>query len=243
MQVHKQIFITTLLLLISILFFGISSIDIDIQNLFYNNTEHLWILAKYTEPYHFIFYTFTRKIPLVLFIILVIVLLIFHHHAIVQHYKKRLIIVLLSIVFVPAISVGIKNSTNIPCPKHLQYYNGQYPHTAIWETYTTSYKNLKSQHCWPAGHASGGFALMSLFFLFKRKRIKRIALGSTFILGWLMGMYKMMIGDHFFSHTFITMLLSWLIILIIAKCTNKFIGYPATPLHNVKPQGLTKRYP
>ncbi|SFV54930.1 PAP2 family protein [hydrothermal vent metagenome] len=40
------------------------------------------------------------------------------------------------------------------------------------------------------------------------------------IIGWSMGLYKMMIGDHFLSHTLITMVLAWLIILIIAKIVN-----------------------
>ena len=37
-----------------------------------------------------------------------------------------------------------------------------------------------------------------------------------------MGIYKMMIGDHFSSHTILTMLIAWLIILINAKLVNKF---------------------
>jgi membrane-associated PAP2 superfamily phosphatase len=36
-------------------------------------------------------------------------------------------------------------------------------------------------------------------------------------LAWSMGTYKMLIGDHFLSHTIVTMLLSWLIILMVAK--------------------------
>ena len=32
-----------------------------------------------------------------------------------------------------------------------------------------------------------------------------------------MGTYKMLLGDHFLSHTIITMLMAWLTILIIVK--------------------------
>ncbi|HIP14233.1 MAG TPA: PAP2 family protein, partial [Sulfurimonas autotrophica] len=41
------------------------------------------------------------------------------------------------------------------------------------------------------------------------------------IVGWSMGLYKMIIGDHFFSHTLITMILAWFIILLIVKIVNK----------------------
>lgn len=36
-----------------------------------------------------------------------------------------------------------------------------------------------------------------------------------------MGLYKMLIGDHFLSHTLVTMTLAWLIILILAKILQR----------------------
>jgi membrane-associated PAP2 superfamily phosphatase len=83
---------------------------------------------------------------------------------------------------------------------------------------TSIYQALSSG----AGHASGGFALLSLFFLFKtaRKSIGVVLFALT--IGWSMGLYKMAIGDHFLSHTIITMLIAWLIILIVYKSTNYF---------------------
>ena len=223
MQVDRQILITSLLLLGSILFFEFSYLDIDIQDLFYNSQNNAWILPKYSEPYHFIFYTFARKIPL-LFLLAILVLLIFYkNYPLVKTYKKGLMIVMFSIIFVPSITVGIKNSSNIPCPKHLINYEGKYPHIAVWEKYKVPYSRLKPVHCWPAGHASGGFALLSLFFLFKKPRYKRLALTLALIAGWSMGSYKILIGDHFFSHTLITMLLAWLIILVIVKLTDRWL--------------------
>lgn len=58
---------------------------------------------------------------------------------------------------------------------------------------------------------------MALFFLFKNPINQRLALGVALIVGWSMGTYKMLLGDHFLSHTIITMLMAWLIILIIVK--------------------------
>ena len=223
MQVNRQIFITASLFLVSIYFFGISSIDIEIQNLFYNHQSNLWILHKHSEPYHFIFYDLARKIPLLLLVVTLILLLFFKNISWVQRYKKGLLIVMLSIIFVPSITVGMKKNTHMPCPKHLIQYGGNYPHTAVWEKYNDSYSTLKPQHCWPAGHASGGFALLSLFFLFRKKKYKILALTLALISGWSMGIYKMLIGDHFFSHTLLTMLLAWLIILIIVKLGDKWI--------------------
>ena len=58
---------------------------------------------------------------------------------------------------------------------------------------------------------------MSIFFLFKKRKNQVIALLFALLIAWSMGLYKMLIGDHFLSHTIISMILAWLIILIFAK--------------------------
>ena len=117
---------------------------------------------------------------------------------------------------------GLKKSTNTPCPKNVIHYDGKIPKTAIWESYEEPYKSMEHIACWPAGHASGGFVLMSLFFLFKKKRNKLIGVTVGLGLGWSMGIYKMIIGDHFLSHTIITMLISWMCILCLQKIIEQY---------------------
>ena len=230
MQVNKQIILTALLLLLSIIFFGLSPLDIEIQDLLYNTQTHQWLLSKNAQPYHFIFYTGAKKLLILVAVVFLILILFFRKHPKIKPYIKGLLIVILSAIFVPVITGGIKKYSNMPCPKHEIHYGGAYPRTAVWERYEAPYDKLDTIRCWPAGHASGGFALMSLFFLFKRKRNKLLALLTALVVGWSMGTYKMLIGDHFFSHTFITMLLAWLIILMI----NKTVTYQsdAKPLQH-----------
>ncbi len=223
MSINKQIVFTAVLLIATILLFGISSLDITIQNAFYNIQTQSWIVDKESQPYHFIFYT-GIKICLILFaVILLLILLFFRNHPKIRVYKKGLLIVILSAVLVPYIVVEIKKNTHIPCPKNEIHYGGKYIHTAVWERYEAPYNRLKKISCWPAGHASGGFALMSLFFLFRKKRDKLYALLVAILIGWSMGIYKMLIGDHYVSHTLIAMLLAWLIILVIKKIVDRLI--------------------
>ena len=105
----------------------------------------------------------------------------------------------------------------MPCPKNEIHYGGKYIKTKIWESYPKNLQPIQKKRCWPAGHASGGFALLSLFFLFKTRRSKFIALVASISIGWCMGIYKMLIGDYFLSHTIITMILAWITILMIEK--------------------------
>ena len=206
----KQIFITILVIFITILFFAYTNIDIMLQNYFYNFQTHTWILDRNLQPYKSIFYDGIKK----LLIFMAILFLIAYFIPRFKEYKKRILVVILSAVFVPLIVGFLKKETNMPCPKNRIEYGGIYPKTKVWQHYPKNFKAPKIK-CWPAGHASGGFALMSLYFLFRRKKYKLIALASGITIGWTMGLYKMMIGDHFLSHTIITMELAWLIILII----------------------------
>lgn len=111
----------------------------------------------------------------------------------------------------------------MPCPKNLNIFDGAYPHTCVWEKYTAKECHLEKQKCWPAGHASGGFALLSLAFLFHSRKNKIAAAIMAMVIGWSMGSYKMLIGDHFLSHTVITMILAWLLILLIVKGVDRII--------------------
>jgi membrane-associated PAP2 superfamily phosphatase len=119
--------------------------------------------------------------------------------------------------FVPLILAGAKKYTNVYCPAQLSYYCGNKPYVKILSSYPADFDrgaNAKGR-CFPAGHASGGFALMALFFCFKRKKYRLAGLGAGLCAGWAMGLYQILRGEHFLSHTLVTMLGAWLIILCL----------------------------
>jgi membrane-associated PAP2 superfamily phosphatase len=194
-----------------------------VQDYFYNFSTHKWILDRDLQPWKFIFYDGIKKLLIIIAVTFLISLIIFKNISIIKQYKKGIIIVVLSAIFVPLIVASLKKLTNMPCPKNEIHYGGKMIRTAVWQSYQKPYKSMKHISCWPAGHASGGFALLSLFFLFKSRKNKIFALIFGLSVGWMMGLYKMLIGDHFLSHIIITMILAWLIILLIAKIVNKKI--------------------
>ena len=218
---NKHILFTATLLIFSIVFFAYSDIDILVQYNFYNFDTHKWILDSHAQPYRFIFYDGIKKLLIVIAALLLISLAFIKKSKLINEYKKGIIIVVLSAVLVPLTVGTLKKYTNMPCPESELRYDGEYPKTKVWESYTKEYKNLDTCKCWPAGHASGGFALLSFFFLFKSRRNKNIAVVVAMSVAWSMGLYKMMVGDHFLSHTIITMVLAWFIILIVARLVKK----------------------
>lgn len=229
----RELLITLFLLLGVILLFAFTNLDIFIQEFFYNVNTHQWFLDKDEPVLKFIFYDGIKKLLILFAVAIFSVLIFFRKNEIVMEYKKGLIIVILSSIAVPLIVGELKAITNMPCPKNTQHFNGNYPDVNLFECYPQEFKEQNpncSIKCWPAGHASGGFALLSLFFLFKSQRNQKRAVIIALSVGFGMGIYKMLIGDHFFSHTIITMLIAWLIILVIdSLITIKQRGYIAKP--------------
>ncbi len=82
----------------------------------------------------------------------------------------------------------------------------------IWK-----YGHVAGGRCFPAGHASGGFALMSLCLFPVSNRNRKLLLLVGFTLGWLMGLYQMARGEHFITHTLFTMFLSLFVISLLKK--------------------------
>ena len=217
----KKIISLLSILLICILIFESTGLDLLIQDTFYNFKSQHWILDKQAPIPRFIFYDGIKKAFILFVIGLLISLLFFRHKSLIIKYKKGVIIVLLSCITIPLFIGFLKATTHIPCPKNIRRYGGHHLYTTLLKRPTIQNKTMK---CYPAGHASGGFALMSLYFLFFSKRKKRLALISAITLGWIIGFYKMIIGDHFFSHTLVTMIIAWLIILFIVKFVDRVIS-------------------
>ena len=222
MNINQQLVVTFIILLFSIIFFGITDVDLSLQDKFFNFSTHKWILFSGEQPYKFLFYDGIKKLLIAFAISLLLALIFFRKTKLINDYRRGIIVVVLSAIFVPLIANSIKGQTNMPCPKNEIRYGGIYPRTAVWQNYTSQFKlHHEKSKCWPAGHASGGFALLSLIFLFHKRKSKILAGTTAMIVGWSMGLYKMIIGDHFFSHTLITMILAWFIILLIVKIVNK----------------------
>jgi membrane-associated PAP2 superfamily phosphatase len=221
LSLNKQLILSIALLAITLIVFQETDLDLYTEDLFYNFTTHHWLIDRKNKLLNFIFYSGIKEILIFFALSVLIALIFFRKKSLVQDYKKGLMIVLLSAIFIPLVIGELKAVTNTPCPKNIHHYDGNYPDLKVFDPYPTNFKQECIIKCWPAGHASGGFALLSLFFLFKQPSNRKKAILFALMIGWSMGTYKMLIGDHFLSHTIITMLLAWAIILTIVYFIEK----------------------
>lgn len=221
----KAILLTASLLIGAIVFFGLSDVDMRLQQYLYDPVSHRWLIDA-DEPYlKFFLYDGLKRLLIIIGVAMLFATIILWKRPAFRPYRQGMVIVLFASVLVPAAVGSLKAVTNMPCPRHVDTFGGNYPHTSVWEKYPEPYCHMPKTRCWPAGHASGGFALMALFFLFRKRSLKYLSLAGGIAVGWVIGTYKMMIGDHFLSHTVITMILAWLIILLIVRGVDEFVKY------------------
>ncbi len=170
MPVTRDIWMSAVALIATILFFGLSGTDIWVQNHFYNSSSHQWIFDREDPVLSFIFYDGIKRLLIILNVLIIIGLIFWWKKPFLMNYRRGFVIVVLSSILVPVIVGSFKATTNMPCPKNLEIYGGNYPHTCVWEKYPSTFCNQKKIKCWPAGHASGGFALLSLFYLCRTRK-------------------------------------------------------------------------
>lgn len=216
----ENIALTSIILLASVILFEYSNIDIFIQDHFYNLESKQWILDRDNRIAKLVFYDGIKIVLIMVILFMMTGLLFFRKTELIQTYRKGLLILVLSAILVPSSVASLKSITNIPCPKNIDRYGGNYPHVTLLKKYPEGFDQQQNMKCYPAAHASGGFGFLALIFLFNSRRNKFIAAFLVLSISWSMGTYKMLIGDHFLSHTVVSMILAWLEILIIVKAID-----------------------
>jgi len=127
--------------------------------------------------------------------------------------RRALLVVVATLATGPAL-IGIgKSVTNVFCPSEVVRYGGDVPYVRLIECYPPGQQPARRGHCFPAGHASGGFALASLAGLARSRRGQLGGLAAGVALGGAMGLYQMLKGAHYLSHTLVTALVAWLVFL------------------------------
>lgn len=133
-----------------------------------------------------------------------------------QTWRKPLLLILASIILVPLAVAAIKAFSGVYSPVDLLPYGGKHPHIGLLDRLWT-YGVVSGGRSFPAGHASGGFALMALYYLPLRDVWKRILFCFGLVGGWGMGLYQMARGEHFLSHTLTSMFLALAIITMLSR--------------------------
>lgn len=126
------------------------------------------------------------------------------------------------LALVPLTCNRLKAVTNIYCPAETTRYGGHAPYVRVWDSYSPDFTtHQRTAHergrAFPAGHASGGFALMALGYVTTRRRLRIAGWLAGISAGLWMGGYQMLKGAHYLNHTLVTWCIAWLGVTILAR--------------------------
>lgn len=102
---------------------------------------------------------------------------------------------------------ALKHASPTSCPWDLADFGGTAAYVSHWAWAGDGGRG----HCFPAGHASAGFAFIGGFFALRADspRAARLCLWLSLAAGFLLGGAQQLRGAHFLSHTLWTGWLSW----------------------------------
>ncbi|KIQ96535.1 phosphatase PAP2 family protein [Lysobacter sp. A03] len=106
----------------------------------------------------------------------------------------------------------LKAGSGMDCPWDLQRYGGLQPFVGLFESRPHS---MGHASCFPAGHASAGYAWVTLYFFFRavQPRLRWAGLALALAAGALFGISQQLRGAHFLSHDVWTLMICWLVAL------------------------------
>lgn len=112
-----------------------------------------------------------------------------------------------------ALGVGIvgllKVLTNVDCPWDLVPFGGQFPVVPLFGDRPDA---LRAARCFPAAHASSGYALLALYFAARERSrtLARAGLALGFFCGAAFGLAQQSRGAHFASHDLWSAFIVWI---------------------------------
>lgn len=207
MNVKQQIILSIFILALSLAIFDFTPIDVWVQNYFYDATAiqkpplERWLVYKHDKSLEFWFHK-SIKLAIVAFGVGIFLLsLASFRFSQLKPYRHRLLFLSISMALVSSLVGGAKHFTNTYCPNQTTLYGGDKPYVKILESYPENFRSRKKGRCFPAGHATAGFGLMALYFILNSRKARITGLVFGLTLGWVLGIFQIIRGEHFLSHT------------------------------------------
>lgn len=214
------------------LIFEFTGIDLWLQDHFYNFATHTWLIDQQAPIPRFLFYTGAKLLIWAFGLTLIILASFRLRIPFLRNASPRdLWIVVLTLATAPALIALGKATTDTFTPSQIRRYGGEAPYVKVIEHYPMGDHPAKRGRGFPAGHASGGFALLSLAGLASTRRGRIIGISIGLAAGGVMGAYQICKGAHYLSHTVVTAMVCWIIFLTWRRILLSSLFHRKTSLH------------
>lgn len=125
-------------------------------------------------------------------------------------FARRLQLPVTALLATVAISL-LKGASATSCPWDMAEFGGVAQHLSHWVGWFVA--DGGGGHCFPAGHATTGFAFVGGYFALRRHlpRLARVWFVLALCVGLALGAVQQLRGAHFMSHTLWTAWICWMV--------------------------------
>ena len=189
-------------------------LDLNVQSWFWDGRD--WLVPKDAGWFHRLAYT-GPKVLLYAFALWLLWAIAFPGRSPAWLGRRRAGYLFIAMAATALTCTQLRGVTQMATPRDLSLYGAIAPnaweHLLLFDAKPVGYPS----HAFPAGHASGGFALLSLAFAWDAASARRRGLLIGIVYGSAMGLYQVARGEHFLSHTLATAALAWLLAACLAR--------------------------
>ncbi len=187
-------------------------VDFRVQAWFWDGQD--WLIPKDSGWPHRVAYV-GPKVILYLFALWLLWIIAFPSRAPAWMGRRRAVYLFLAMAAISVACTQLRELTSMATPRQLTMYGATpgVPHLLLFDAKPAGYPS----DAFPAGHASGGFALVALAFAWSSPVARRRGLALALVFGGWMGGYQIARGEHFLSHTLATAALAWLLAAALAR--------------------------
>ena len=210
----KRLIAPVLFLAGVIVFFGFSfapgeKVDFWFQSFFWNGQN--WLIPHDNIIGKILAYDGPKAL-IILFAVYLLIIILLPKCASTWMNRRQAIYVFVSMALICVTSTQLRAITNMATPLEFTNFGGPFPHLLLFQSKPVGYPC----HGFPAGHASGGLALISLYWAWFNQPYRKLGLWIGLGLGGFMGLYQIARGEHMLSHTLATLGIAWLLSAVLA---------------------------
>lgn len=209
----KHIVPALIFILLMLLVYPHTHLDTRITDLFFDAQLHRFTLKN--DPFLTVWMHVRLKWLMVAIALASLALALFSYRlSSLNEYRQSLLWVFAGMVISTTAVTVFKHYSLHGCPWDISLYGGSLP---LLDLFTSPPAGTEAGRCFPAGHPSGGFALMAFYFAFmhSKPRFSVLMLWIGLLMGLLMGLVQMMRGAHFLSHVLWSGWLVWMVLLAL----------------------------
>lgn len=186
--------------------FEFTPLDVALERTWFSLQGGAWALRDHWVTYELAHHWGTRLIILVVLALVACFAASFRSGRL-RPWRWSLGLSIAGAVLLPAVCTFLKNQGHVPCPWDIDQFGGvmAYEHTL------QALLHGNAGHCYPAGHSSGGFGLLIIYFAFApfNPGKRSYLLLPGLLLGGVFAMAQELRGAHFLSHDLSSAAICW----------------------------------